>query len=257
MRKPKVAEIDQSVIEAAVEAAGRRWRRELEEARRVYEARIKELSDQLETARELAARIVAMTPGAFEPPPESSIAIVTREQRLKLKSAIESKPKSTPRPAPASNGHHSLSKGELAILTVAAQYPDGATREQLTVLTGYKRSSRDTYLQRLRASGLIAQVGEAIIATPDGVAALGPEFEPLPVGEELQAYWLDRLPEGERRILEILLGRYPRAVDREALSEATDYKRSSRDTYLQRLSARRLITIVGRGEVRASEVFFE
>ncbi|MGH9753974.1 MAG: hypothetical protein ACREA2_14445 [Blastocatellia bacterium] len=93
----------------------------------------------------------------------------------------------------------------------------------------------------MRAASLIAQAGDAIIATPDGVAALGPDFEPLPVGEELQAYWLDRLPEGERRILEILLNYYPHAVDREVISDATDYKRSSRDTYLQRLSARRLI----------------
>jgi hypothetical protein len=31
-----------------------------------------------------------------------------------------------------------------------AQYPEGVTREQLSVLTGYKRSSRDTYVQRLR-----------------------------------------------------------------------------------------------------------
>lgn len=49
---------------------------------------------------------------------------------------------------------------------------------------------------------------------------------------------------------------YPKAVEREALSEATEYKRSSRDTYLQRLTARRLVVSVGRGEVRASEELF-
>lgn len=40
-------------------------------------------------------------------------------------------------------------------------------------------------------------------------------------------------------------------------SGATDYKRSSRDTYLQRLSARRLIVAGTRGEVRASDTLFE
>lgn len=53
-----------------------------------------------------------------------------------------------------------------------------------------------------------------------------------------------------------LIRAYPKAVEREALSEATEYKRSSRDTYLQRLMARRLVTSSGRGEVRASEELF-
>jgi len=50
----------------------------------------------------------------------------------------------------------SLTKGERAILTVVCQYPNGASREQITVLTGYKRSSRDTYLQRLCNKGFIS-----------------------------------------------------------------------------------------------------
>src|SRR6185312_5032994 len=50
---------------------------------------------------------------------------------------------------------HALPRGEHAILTAAAQYPDGVSREQLTVLTGYKRSSRDTYLQRLGQAALV------------------------------------------------------------------------------------------------------
>jgi hypothetical protein len=36
----------------------------------------------------------------------------------------------------------------------------------------------------------------------------------------------------------------------------TGYKRSTRDTYIQRLQSRRLVEIVGRGEVRPSEMLF-
>ncbi len=133
-----------------------------------------------------------------------------------------------------------LPKGERIVLTAVAQYPKGATREQLTVLTGYKRSSRDTYLQRLRERGYV-DGNDPIMATTEGVAALGSSFEPLPTGAELLAYWLKELPEGERRILEIIANAYPKAVDRESISEATNYKRSSRDTYLQRLRSRQLI----------------
>lgn len=155
---------------------------------------------------------------------------------------------------PTSNGTTKLGKGEAKILTAIAQHTDGVDREQLTVLTGYKRSSRDTYLQRLNAAGLVG-VGPPITATAEGVAALGSDFEPLPTGVELQSYWLDRLSGGERAILELLLQDYPHIVSRDQISARTDYKRSSRDTYIQRLRARQLITVSGHG-VSASEKLF-
>ena len=146
-------------------------------------------------------------------------------------------------------------KGELRILTAVAQHQGGVTREQITVLTGYKRSSRDTYLQRLRARGLIID-GERITATDPGVAELGPDFEPLPTGSALLAHWRHRLPQGERAVLEVVVAAWPSPVHRERISEATEYQRSSRDTYLQRLRSRRLVEYVGPGEVRASEQLF-
>jgi hypothetical protein len=163
-------------------------------------------------------------------------------------------PTSAPRPAGGA-GDASLPKGERAILTAAAQRPDGVTREQLTVLTGYKRSSRDTYVQRLRERGHLEAQGEQLVATQAGVDALGSDFEPLPTGAALRAHWLKELPEGERRVLEVVIGAYPKSIDREEISAATEYKRSSRDTYLQRLGARRLVT-TERGQVRASEELF-
>lgn len=148
-----------------------------------------------------------------------------------------------------------LPKGEGRILTAIAQYPDGVTREQLTVLTGYKRSSRDTYLQRLRERGCIDTTGSTIRVTDAGLDALGDGFEPLPTGAALRDHWLAELPEGERRILAELLDAYPAGVPRDDLSDRTGYKRSSRDTYLQRLRARQLVTT--NGDPRAADVLFE
>jgi uncharacterized protein len=149
-----------------------------------------------------------------------------------------------------------LPRGVRAILTAVAQHASGVTREQLTVLTGYKRSSRDTYLQRLGSDDMVEERGGQIVATEVGLDALGPDFEPLPTGDALREHWLGKLPEGERRILEIVVAKHPLAVDREVISEATGYARSSRDTYLQRLSARRLVDS-GRDGVRASEELFD
>jgi CRP-like cAMP-binding protein len=148
-------------------------------------------------------------------------------------------------------------RGERLVLAAVAQHPDGVTREQLTVLTGYKRSSRDTYLQRLRASGYVAIAGDRITVTGDGVAELGNDFKPLPVGQELQDYWMQRLPEGERKVLEVIVRAFPDSLERTAIDELTGYRRSSRDTYLQRLRARQLVVDVGRNRVRAVEMLFD
>jgi uncharacterized protein len=144
--------------------------------------------------------------------------------------------------------------GEQKILGALIQYPNGLERNQLTVLTGYKRSTRDAYIQRLGEKGFVEVRGGKVLATSEGVAAL-PDYEPLPTGEALQDYWRDRLPEGEWKILEQLIGAYPDAVDRDALTESTGYKRSTRDAYIQRLASKELVE-PGRGEVTASENLF-
>jgi len=168
-------------------------------------------------------------------------------------------PRRAPAPAPsrpASNGSgEPIAKGEAAVLSACIQFPDGLRREQITVLTGYKRSTRDAYIQRLREKGYLEGNGDLIAATAEGCAAL-PDAEPLPTGEALQSYWFNRLPEGERAILRVLVERYPDAVPRDALTDETNYKRSTRDAYLQRLSAKQLVIDAARGEVRASETLF-
>jgi len=171
----------------------------------------------------------------------------------------ERRPEATHAEAGRRDDHPSpLPRGEHAILTAVAQHPDGVTREQLTVLTGYKRSSRDTYLQRLGAAGLVTVNADGTIsATPAGLDRLGTDFEPLPTGDELRAYWLNRLPLGEQTILRALTEAYPHGIDRGELSARTNYKRSSRDTYLQRLGARKLVTVDADSSVRASDILFD
>jgi len=149
-----------------------------------------------------------------------------------------------------------LPPGELAVLKAAAQYPEGVERDQLSVLTGYKRSSRDAYIARLREKGFVQINGERIEPTEQGFAALGRDFEPLPTGDALRNFWMGRLPDGERKTLEILVEGYPNAIAREVIDQRTGYKRSSRDAYLGRLRARRLVEFTGRGEVKASEGLF-
>ncbi len=148
-----------------------------------------------------------------------------------------------------------IAKGERVILIVAAQYNGGATREQISILTGYKRSTRDAYILRLKEKDLIVDSG-TIIATEEGIAALGDDYELLPTGNDLREYWLNRLPEGEKRILEILMTSWPEEMDRSEIGEHTDYKRSTRDAYILRLKTRKLVSARKDG-VKAADVFFE
>lgn len=147
-----------------------------------------------------------------------------------------------------------LPPGEHAILTCVLQY-GGANRDTISVNTGYKRSSRDAYLQRLASKGLITINGALVLPTESAVDALGAGYSPLPTGTDLQRYWLDRLPVGEAAVLNALIRQYPASVAVGDLGELVGYKRSSRDAYLQRLAARKLITR-STGSARASAQLF-
>lgn len=189
-------------------------------------------------------------PTRFPTPASATAVAVTRSRAAAAESGSANRvEKSEPRRAPAAAGD--LPKGEAAILTAACQYPDGVDRQQLSILTGYKRSSRDTYVQRLQARGLVEVRGALVVAAAGAERHLG-DFEPLPTGAALQDYWLARLPAGEAAILEVLLA-HPEGVTREVISDLTAYRRSSRDTYIRRLRARKIVEVDG-STVRAADL---
>jgi len=152
-----------------------------------------------------------------------------------------------------SNG--SLPSGERRVLTAVAQYPDGVTLEQLTVLTGYRATSRYEYIRRLTERGHVEKAGERIKATDSGWAALGPDFEPLPTGDKLREYWMAKLPDGERKVLQVLVEAAPQSVRLQAIGEIVNYKATSMYEYVRRLAAKRLVISSG-GEARASGELF-
>lgn len=161
------------------------------------------------------------------------------------------------KPTYTGNGE-ALPKGERIILTAIVQHRPlgGVSREELSVLTGYKRASRDAYLYRLREKNYITDGnGGTIIDTENGEAALG-SYEPLPTGGAALEWWLQsgKLPAGERECLQVVarLNGANVGVSRESISDETEYKRASRDAYLYRLRNRKLIVDAGRGQVMLS-----
>ena len=181
---------------------------------------------------------------------------------VKQSKPVPPSPKSVQRAAPKTDGRTKapaeglLPDGERKILIATAQHQHGVTREQLTILTGYKRSTRDAYVQRLRVRGYLVDASGNVTATAEGIAALGGDYEPLPIGAALRDHWLQRLPSGESAVLNVLVEAFPNAVSRDDISHATGFKRSTRDAYLQRLGTRKLATTVRDGVV-ASDVLFD
>lgn len=160
------------------------------------------------------------------------------------------RPRPPPRPTPpadrllSESSTGALPRGEAKVLTAIAQHEDGVDREQLTILTGYKQSTRNLYIQKLKAAGMI-DTGPPILATALGLQSLPAGFEPLPTGDELREHWLASLPLGERSVLKILLDAHPDYVTRELISDETGYKSSTRNLYIQKLKSRKLVVQYG------------
>jgi hypothetical protein len=176
--------------------------------------------------------------------------------------ATQPGPRRVPPPTESTLTTIGIPKGEQAILTACAQHDGGCDRQQLTALTGYKRSTRDAYIQALMRRGLVTTIGASVMATDAGRASLGDSWEPLPTGDALREHWLPRLPAGERAVLECVTSlTHPNGrngigpVSREAITDATGYKRSTRDAYVQALARRKLVTVDREG-VRASPLLF-
>lgn len=166
-------------------------------------------------------------------------------------------PRRRQRPGSRAPAVSQMPKGERAILIALAQHQDGCTREQLSILTGFKRSTRDAYLQRLTGRGYAILSGGLWSATYEGTEALG-EYERLPTGAALRAHWLQKLPEGEARILGMISSNGNReSVSREFITITTKFKRSTRDAYIQRLAARKLVNVLPGGLVAPAASLFD
>lgn len=241
--KEQSAVIDQNAIDKALTARDRDWQKQINGQQQVIERLTGRISKIGKTVEELCKLNGDAHREVMLPAP---IVHAPRVQERRPVARSEAKPSS-------SSGH--LPIGERKVLTALIQYPDGLRREQLTVLTGYKRSSRDAYIARLKEKGFVDSNSDSVFATAEGIEAL-PDAEPLPTGEALQEYWVSRLPLGERVILEELLKAYPKPVQRLDLDETTGYKRSSRDAYLARLAAKELVSDSGPGMVKANDQLF-
>jgi hypothetical protein len=117
-----------------------------------------------------------------------------------------------------------LKKAERLILSVLAQFPDGRTKRQLAMLSGYAIAGGfNNAIGSLRSLGFINKAGEPILILPEGLAAIEGNYEPLPSGRALLDFWLGKLNKAERLILSELIESWPTPLNKEDLAERTGY----------------------------------
>jgi predicted transcriptional regulator len=158
---------------------------------------------------------------------------------------------------PASSENASLGGGLRRMLIALAQR-NGLSAKQLGVRAGLssKSGTFTSYIGRLKSEGCITGGRERFQITEAGRQALG-NYDPLPEGRELLAYWLGELGGGAGRMLEGLARAYPRTMTAEELGEAAGLSAASGTftTYLGKLRTLELVS-GNRSELRASEELF-
>jgi len=252
-------QIDYSTMERAVGSAVERerteWRRKLEQGRAHLQKMIRaaafagQSGEKLKVLLENAEGEWASLPTAVETPGAS---LNHRPERVS-KSV-------NPRAAAAEtlDGPLKFASGERRILTALAQYPEGRSKIQVAVLSGYAATGGrfNNYLGALRSRGLIRGDGDKRRIMEAGIQTLG-SWEPLPTGLALIDYWRGRLGKAERLILEALTQEYPNALTKEEVAAKAGYEAPGGgfNNALGRL--RTLEMVQGRGELTASSNLFE
>jgi hypothetical protein len=158
----------------------------------------------------------------------------------------------------AVEGDERLGRGELRILGVLAEFPEGRTQNELAFLTGYSAnaSTIGVILSKLRRLGLV-EPGQPIRPTAEGLEFVGGPVE-RPTGQALLEQWLQhpRMGEGERRVLLALIDLYPEVPSTDELAEITGYSPTA-STIGVILSKLRKLGLVEKGQRRVAEELME
>jgi hypothetical protein len=263
IRKLKNAKLafqtDEAAIERAVKAAVERERAASHDRLERGRARLRQTIATLASAGQLIETLQVLVEEAerewsVHTAPEASTFVPQHRRQQSAERLVVDHPASPAAP----NGSLELSAGERRILTALAQYPEGRSKVQVAVLTGYAANGGgfNNYLGALRSRELIDGNADRLTITETGAHALG-SWEPLPKGSALIDYWRNRLGKAERLILGALTQAYPRALAKEEIAARAGYEANG-GGFNNALSRLRTLELVhGRGDLRASENLFD
>lgn len=243
--------VDAEALQRAIEAAVAR-------SRKLIEAGMESRNRELRQIQTEAGRLVTRARKLLEDQAVKISLEVRHQESFAVTPTAGNGAAPARRALPRANGSgESMPKAERLVLTALAQYPDGRSKTQVAILTGYASSGGgfNNALSSLRSKGYLEGSADRLTITDAGVTALG-AFDPLPHGDALLQHWLGQLGKAERATLETLAAVYPSALTKEDAASRAGYEPSGGgfNNALSRLRTLELIT--GRGELKASEDLF-
>jgi uncharacterized protein len=134
-----------------------------------------------------------------------------------------------------------LPSGELATLSAIARKKGGAMRSYLVLVTGLRKASIETYVQKLVTRGYVRRGDGMLLFATAAAFALLPEMPQLPTGEELVKYHTGVLPGGESTVFSIVASEHPRLLKRDTIIARSGLSAASVETYAQKLVTRGLL----------------
>lgn len=167
----------------------------------------------------------------------------------------------TGRPAarPPVEGEAPLKQAERSILAALAPYPQGRSKVQVALLSGYSSTSGGFFgaLAALRRYGFIDGDAKSIRITSTGHEVLGP-YDPLPAGQQLLEYWYGRLNPAESNVLRQLVDSWPETMSKTDVAAAAGYSATSGGFFGALAKLRKLDLIEGTGSaLRATDEIAE
>lgn len=200
----------------------------------------------------LISELMPPNVGDAEPRQETKFSEPITDSHGRIHKPLKPVPKIT-----QSTGSGAISGGERKIMTALAMYPQGRTKIQIGILTGYKIGGGgfNNYMGGLRTKGWI-EGRDQISITDEGLSQLG-HYEPLPIGKDLIDYWIGNLEKAPSSILRSLINVYPKTLDKAGIAAATGYEPGGGGFNNALGKLRTLELIEGRGEMKASDDFFQ
>ena len=155
---------------------------------------------------------------------------------------------------------YELGTQERTVLGVLAQYPDGRSKQQVAMLSGYSQTSGafGQALANLKKLSLIDGSSALFKITDKGRDEIGTDYDPLPTGEELRQYWIDKRPAQEGKILKALIDVYPNTLSKREIAEQVGYSETS-GAFGQALANLKKLDIISGGSAAflASDALFQ
>ena len=143
--------------------------------------------------------------------------------------------------------------------TLVRHHPMKMTRAQLGTLSRFTATGGTfgAYFGNLKRRGLLAEGGDGVSATDDGLREGGGAPATPQTTEEILSMWRSALRSGERRMLDALIDARPHPLTREELGARTGFESrgGTFGAYLGTLRRNGLADVAG-DDVRVSETLF-